>query len=434
MSFMWRYFFATFTLFFIAPELRRIQDMFVGYSPIEIWSVLPIVMLVPFFYIVAMNDRYRRIPPIFQKISWLWVSAFVYGLFLSFLQHNLAAGLLTFLEFVLPLGAGLWLVTEPMPASLAFNRVLNYLFIAGTFLAVYGVVQWAVIPPWDALWLHNVHASSFGTAVPFQLRAFSTLNAPGNFSVAMALIAILGLPRLTTANWRFIAAYSSWIVALGVTIVRTSWVMFVMGAIIYFLLTRRFKQLFTIVAVGAVMVIGIGLVDPSNPVIALVGDRVSSFSNIQGDESFSQRSDLYVDMIPSVLQGPVGMGLGVFGAGGKLNSDGMQIDSGILSRLLEMGWAGFALLGVALLSALTFTVRGLVRVHKGIGPHFDMCATLIAVQIALLFLMTSGESHLGVIGLIFWTTLAPSALPHRTLLRTTVHQVDKDKTTVSGTA
>ena len=432
MSFMWRYFFATFTMFIVAPELRRIQDMFIGYSPLEIWSILPLLMLIPFFYVVGMNGRYRRLPPLFQKLAWLWIGGFTYALFLSVLQNNVAAGALTFAQFVFPLGAGLWVATEDLPAVTVYRRVTNYLFVTMTFVCAYGIIQWVVIPPWDALWLSNIHATSFGTAAPFKLRAFSTLNAPGLLGNFAALTVILGLPRVSTKDWKFTAAFGIWILGMGVTTVRTSWVMFALGAIIYFVLTKRVQQLIAIVALGTVFTLGLGAIDPENPVLSTVGDRVSSFGDIQSDESFNQRSSLYSDMIPDVLQGPIGMGLGVFGAGGKMSSEGMQIDSGILSRLLEMGWAGCGMLASALLMALTFCIRGFFGEAIGTSIKAEIFATLIAMQVALLFLEISGEAHFGILGLLFWTTAAAMAIPIRKPLQTMRYSEQVGHTVTSG--
>ena len=428
MSRMWRYFFATLTIFFIAPELRRMQDMVIGFTQLPIWAVVPLLMLLPFFYVVGMHGRYKRIPRVFVWVSWLWITTFTYGLVLAYNAGNLFAGLLTYMEFVLPLGAGLWLVTEELPFVIVYRRVIEYVFKLTTAVSVYGIIQWFAIPPWDAQWLANINITTFGGTAPFQLRAFSTLNSPGIFGIVVAAVATLGLPEVLKRDWKFKLSYASWILAIGVTTVRACWVQLLIGVIVYFTLTRKFKEMTLAVGVSSAIIVAALVLAPSNPIVSTVTDRFSTLGNLQGDTSYNERSQLYVEMVPKSTQFPMGMGLGVFGSGGKLSADAQQIDSGILSRLFELGWGGTLLFAGTFFVTLNLLIAKLFGHRSNTPFEIDTYAALIALQVAYFFLETGGDEFSGITGLIFWITLAPVCLKAPQAYR---HFFERRATTVS---
>jgi putative inorganic carbon (HCO3(-)) transporter len=421
MTLMWRYFYATFTMFIIAPELRRVQDLIGGFSSVQILSILPYLMLIPFFYATAANGRLQRLPRWLAVVSWLWVSGFVYGLILAALNGNVASGLYTFMEFVFPLPMGLWLATEQLAPGVAYARLSSYIFRLTTIISVYGIIQWIVVPPWDAAWINelvNKGMLAVGTAHPFQFRVFSTLNAPGIFANYVALVAILALPRLTMKRPWFIAEFVVWMLPFCMSLVRTAWLMFALGTIIYCVMTRRFKVMVSIVSIGMCLSIGLSVLDPSNPLVTVVSSRFSTMADIQGDQSYNARSGLYTAKIPEIGHTPIGVGLGVYGTASKIANNGDMIDSGIIARFLEMGWGGAAMLYVALFLCANFALDEFLTFESHRQFHRrDIFAVVLGIQVAMVFLDFSGESHLGLIGILFWLPLAALSEPSPLLER-----------------
>ena len=405
MSRMWRYFFLTFTMFLIAPELRRFQDEIFGFSAVQILSIVPFLMLIPFFYVMMMNERHKRLPQVVVWMAWLWISGFMFSLFISTINGNLFGGLFTFIEFVSPVGAGLWLASEPLPTEELYKRLTDYLFLATTFLSIYAIIQWVVAPPWDTNWMRSIHATAFGYPAPFKIRAFSTLNAPAPFGEFVALIACIGLNRVSLRDLRFTAAFASWIIALGITEVRTGWLMFALGAIVYFMLTRRFQRLFTILVASMVVSFAAVMLAPDSPLVTTLSDRGSSLENINGDYSYAKRTEMYQDMIPQIAKSPLGLGLGVVGTTiGQFTENTVYVDSGFIARAIEMGWPGFIMFLATLGLALRYAIqRFWTSRNDTVAFVHDIFATNIAVQLMLFFLLASNDSYVSIFGIIFWT-------------------------------
>jgi putative inorganic carbon (HCO3(-)) transporter len=422
MSAMWRYFYATLTMFIVAPELRRVQDLLIGFSSAQILSVVPYLMLIPFFYAVIANGRLRRLPRWLGIVSFLWVSGFAYGMYIAVLNNNAASGLYTFMEFVSPLPLGLWLATEELPPGVAAERFTSFLFRLTTIISIYGVIQWIFVPPWDAVWINQLITQgmlSVGTAHPFELRVFSTLNAPGIFGNFIALVAILALPRLTLKRPWFVAEFAIWMLAFALSLVRTGWIMFAIGALVYCVMTRRFKVIAIMLSIGMLITIGLSSLDPSNPLVSVLANRFATLTDIKNDVSYNARSDLYAQLLPTVVQTPIGVGLGTFGTASKISNSGAMIDSGIIARFLEMGWGGASMFFAALFlcSNHTFDQFILSENHHQYRKR-DNFAVLLAMQVAMIFLDFSGESYLGLLGLMFWiplVTVAPSTTSVRYL-------------------
>jgi putative inorganic carbon (HCO3(-)) transporter len=421
MTLMWRYFYATFTMFIIAPELRRVQDLLMGFSSIQILSILPYLMLIPFFYAAAANGRLQRLPRWLSVVSWLWVSGFVYGLILATINGNLASGLYTFMEFVFPLPVALWLATEQLPPGVAYARLSSYIFRLTTIICVYGIIQWVIVPPWDAVWINQLVSQGMlavGTAQPFALRVFSTLNAPGVFANYVALVAILALPRLTLKRPWLVAEFVIWMLPFFMSLVRTAWIMLALGAIVYCVMTRRFKVMAYMVSIGMFLCISVSAIAPNSPLVTVISSRFSTMSDIQGDQSYNARSDLYVEKIPEIGHNPIGVGLGVYGTAAKISNGGDMIDSGIIARFLEMGWGGAAMLYGALFLCANFALDEFIIFESHRQYHRrDIFAVIMAIQIAMVFLDFSGESHLGLLGIMFWLPLAALSEPSQLLER-----------------
>jgi putative inorganic carbon (HCO3(-)) transporter len=420
MSLMWRYLYATLTMFIVAPELRRVQDLLIGFSSAQILSVVPYLMLIPFFYAVIANGRLWRLPRWLGIVSFLWISGFTYGIYIAVLNNNAASGLYTFMEFVSPLPLGLWLATEELPPGVAAARFTSFLFRLTTIISIYGVIQWIFVPPWDAVWINQLITQgmlSVGTAHPFELRVFSTLNAPGVFGNFIALVAILALPRLTLKRPWFVAEFTIWMLAFALSLVRTGWIMFALGALVYCVMTRRFKVIAIMLSIGMLITIGLSSLDPGNPLVSVLSSRFATLTDIKNDVSYNARSDLYAQLLPEVVQTPIGVGLGTFGTASKISNNGAMIDSGIIARFLEMGWGGAGMFFAALFlcSNHTFDQFILSENHHQYRKR-DTFAVLLAMQVAMIFLDFSGESYLGLLGLMFWIPLV-TVVPSTTSVR-----------------
>lgn len=95
-------------------------------------------------------------------------------------------------NYVIPLLLLPYLAIKPMKAKELDRLLYSYANIA-VLVAIYGIIQYLTVPPWDAFWMNNVEMNSIGIPEPLQIRVFSSMNSPGPCAIflAMALVPML---------------------------------------------------------------------------------------------------------------------------------------------------------------------------------------------------------------------------------------------------
>ncbi len=190
-------------------------------------------------------------------------------------------------------------------------------------MGVYGTLQFLDPPMWDQYWMTNAPMSSIGSPEPFEVRVFSTLNAPGPFAVVvMAGLLLLsggrgGLVRWTAAG----AGYVSFLLSL----VRAAWGGWVVGLIFIALQRGRFspRLLVGLVITGliALPLLTVG------PVADIIDPRLQTVTNLQQDTSANERQEFYLEFAQRALLNPAGEGLGRTGVATKLSTGGELVSS-----------------------------------------------------------------------------------------------------------
>ena len=413
---MWVYTLGVLVLWVINPELRRLYDWRFGHSAITILSLLPILSIAPHLWSLTMGGGWRRLPTALAVGAWLWLAAFGYGLVLAMTNANQwFSGAYSFVNFVLPAGVGLWIAADQAPFSCAYLRVTRVLFAVTTFAAVYGIVQWAIVPPWDGYWLRSVIAEgslSFGRAEPFQVRVFSVLNSPGPFGNFMAAMLLLALPRLSLSRPHLLAQIPAWLIAFGLSLDRSGWLMFAVGALVYLgFAPRRLTVLVTLastaVLLAAAMAILPGLIG-NDLVSTSVGDRIATLSDIGSDSSAADRTVVYAQGFLEFQDAPLGRGLGIVGTSTKLSDaqSSTDFDSGVLGRLIELGGPGAFLLVAAAVSLAAACYAGATsRAAATSSESRCVAASGLAVIVGLVSLELSGEVA-GLLVLMLWLSAA----------------------------
>jgi putative inorganic carbon (HCO3(-)) transporter len=412
MSPMWLYTLGLLVLWVINPELRRIYDWRVGYSPISVIALLPLLGVVPHLWSLTTGGGWRRLPAPIAFAVWLYVGAFFYGFALAVANDNLLPGSYSFANFVVPIGVGLWIAADADAFSSAYLRLTRLLFALTTFISVYGIVQWALVPPWDAYWLHNVAtdqgAITFGHAEPYQIRVFSVLNSPGPFGNFMAAMLLMSLPRLSLQRPLLLAQMAVWLIAFGLSLDRSGWLMFAIGLVVYLLVAPRRVVLLTAIGASGVLLAAVMAILPlfmgNDLVSTKIGDRVATLGDVGHDDSVADRAELYSYGAIGVGVAPMGRGLGVLGTSTKLNQEQVttDFDSGVLGRLIELGIPG-ALMLAGSFASLALTFFGATRRPES-GSEFDgrsIAASALALLAGLLFLETSGDVA-GLLVLMLW--------------------------------
>jgi hypothetical protein len=413
----WIFFLVVIAAWCFVPLARRLLDFHNGfYNPIQITSVIPFLLTfalaIPAFKPAAL----QRLSSPFRLFAWVWLGTYAYGFLIAVVGGNTFAAAYSAVQFTAPMVVGIWLAGRDIDNAELARRVGGIILVFAGIVAVYGLVQFVSPAPWDAMWVTGGDFTSMGTPVPFGLRVFSTLNSAGPAADFFAFAIILALPLLGVALkkawlWPLTAAFGA---ALLLTLVRASWVGLVVGVVVYVVASPKRVR-----AVPFIAVIGVLLTMLVVSLPALLGDtrnsdvvtsRLSTFADVGHDASALARAQEIGDAIDQGLRHPIGNGLGTLGASSALSANpssvqGNNLDSGYLSRFLELGWLGFAgylfvvVGGCAVMLVSVFRSDMDVENKVFVSMAAAICAALIWVDAA-------GDSHLGLDGLFFWIAMA----------------------------
>ena len=386
-------------IWFITPFVRRIIDYKLGYYTLD-----PVSMLTPFLVVlitVITFFRYgRRLLNRTYLPFLLVIAALVYAVFVG-----LARGVAPFtlvvqlLEWMTPVlfGFHLAVLWHEYPRNRA---VVRRTFMWGVVvMGAYGILQYFVVPPWDAMWMVGSKMTSIGHPEPFEIRVFSTLNAPGPFAmVMMAGLILLFEGRGIAARFATVFGYGGYLLA----VVRGSWIGWVI-ALLY--LIWRIQgvlkmRLIAILGVGVVLLVPLLTLAP---VAERLAERADTLTEIEEDGSFKARSRLYARVGELVLANPVGRGLGKY-----------TFDSGFITLFYVLGWPGTLLY----LSGVILLLRDAFRCTVANTDQFTVM--VVSVVVAYFLLLVAANQFTGVKGCVVWGFLGMTVasrmyyLAHRT--------------------
>jgi len=412
---MWWYALGTIGWWLVNPEIRRLVDWKIGFNSVSVISGIPLALLLPFWYDVLVRGAWRRLPLPMLVAAWCWIGAFAYGFAISLVAGRLLPGAYTFADFMLPLGLGLWIATrDEISAAAALERISRLVFVGATVLGMYGIIQYILVPPWDAYWMVNAGIGSIGKPLPFQVRVFSMLNSAGPFGNFMFVALALVTPRLSFKNPRLLAQAGIWIAAFALSSDRSAWLAYAVFLLCYFVLSpRRFSAmraagLAAALAVG--MTLSLSALTGSTAATQNVIDRFATLGNAGSDESALDRQNQYAAAFADFVQAPIGQGLGLLNTANKLTNAGQGgngLDSGIFARLLEMGVIGGGLFFFGLLVPIGSGFAGwLAATRERDVETATSLAMAIGVLVALLSLEVSGDAQRALTGLFTWTVSA----------------------------
>lgn len=160
----------------ICPEIRRIQDWMEGtYHSVSLLSIAP--LLTSAVLIIPILAKFHQMESRIYKLLIYMAIVLLYGCLIG-VTKNGSGTFYDLANYVIPL------LLIPYAALSEFdNKALDRLIVAfsntAILVAVYGIIQYIVVPPWDAFWMNHVEMTSIGHPFPLEIRVFSTLNSPG---------------------------------------------------------------------------------------------------------------------------------------------------------------------------------------------------------------------------------------------------------------
>ncbi|BAY34034.1 hypothetical protein NIES2107_59390 [Nostoc carneum NIES-2107] len=394
----------TWWIWFLTPLVARLVDYRVGWDPTRQILIAPYLVV-----FVTIGTFIKYLPSSVRQGGLPFLLAFI-GVFYGFL-----VGLIY--NAPVPVARGLldWL----SPIIFAFHLFMNWrdyptyreqmqrVFLWCVLITgAYGIYQFVVAPEWDRYWLiESKMFTSSGDPEPFGMRVWSTLHSVGPFGSVMQT----GLLLLFTRTGFLIfpasaVGYLSFLLAQA----RTNWGGWLLGVIIILgsVKARIQMRLITIIVVMAICVVPLTTIEPISEVVAT---RLETFSNLENDTSFKDRSGSYDRNLSIALSNVLGNGLGNIW---KVNEKTGQIevfviDSGVLDMFFTLGWAG----AIFYLGGLILTLINVSKYKEGRFDSFVSAAR--AIGISGCFQLVIGSGMLSVAGMILWGFLAMAMAAHK---------------------
>lgn len=377
-------------LWILGPQVRRIVDYITGYhDPSLILAAAPLasLVLVPRIRELRWHGLRRAVRPVLVAVV---ATAVGYAVGATRIGLRPATGAL--LLWLVPVLFGLQVVIAGDDLD-ELRSSIERVFVWGSMIVgVYGVMQFYVVPGWDAFWMNNVPMGSIGSPIPFEIRVFSTLNSPGPLAIFLATAVLF----LTSARHPLrMPAQVAGLACLALSMVRTAWIATLIGLVLVLAIGRSRARLTAVVALAIVTV---GVLQVSGPLERAIVQRIDESREGRTDDSFVARLALHEEMIPVIAGDVVGQGLGATGVATRLSNGEVgivDIDSGLLDFAFSLG------LPMALLSlgAIVFGGADLAR----IGLRRDVLPVgVVAAGVSVLLQMLGGNALAGIGGVLYF--------------------------------
>ena len=380
----------------LTPFIRRVFDLRYGFHPTSTLLLGPLLVTAVAGLTILRRGRMLRSSTYLPFV--VAATSLAYAFAIGAIKQPVVAAAYDLLTWLAPLMFGMHLALEWQQFP-RIRSVMTTAILAGLLAtAAYGIWQFIQPPVWDRAWVINAKFTSVGMPLPFVIRVFSTLNAPGPFSVMLVTSLLIGLA--SPQRWRAVPLALG-LITLILTKGRSAWGALFVGAVVLQLQQPLRNLPRQWIALLAMLLLAAPFITQPRVMNVLTG-RASSVKNLQQDESYRTRAKTARRALSLVASNPVGDGLGGFGGAGKLVSKakaGYAFDNGPLEIYAMMGWIG----GTLYLMALAAIVLPIVR---GRRVRFEpITSAALATIIALIAASFFGNIFNSTSGFFFWSAV-----------------------------
>ena len=379
-------------LFALTPLIRRLIDYRLGWSEPNLVLLAPYLAAIWSAFAIPTLIHGRRIPlrPAFVAI----LVAVGYGLVLAVARGRVVEGVLDALLWGAPPCLAVMILASDEPVDGLFDHIEAFFSLAVLVTAAYGIQQFFAIAPWDAVWMVRSEMPSIGVPEPFEVRIFSTMNSPGPFAFLLVAGLLTMVGRSGPVRLAILAVGT---VALGLTMVRAAWLGLAVGLLVLLVVgsgaTRR-RLAAAAAAVGA----GVMAMSAHPQMGPLLNERLTSLANVANDTSAIERWQNYA-LLGSIANDHVfGQGLAVGQTFTEADGQHRAIDSGLIEIVFALGVPGATLYLGAIGAIAVAALLTSVRTGRLVGP--------VAAAMAIGASSLSGQTTVGVVGVLFFVSLA----------------------------
>ncbi len=384
----------TWWIWFLTPLVRRLVDYRSG------WVDPNIILLAPFLVtLISGITLIKYLPKSYRMGGFPFVMAIFsvcYGFMVGLIYFDKVLVFRTTLDWLTPILFGFHLFVN-WRNYLQYRRNIQNVFLWGVLVTgIYGALQYLLAPEWDRFWLIQTKLTTFGDPEPLGIRVWSTMHSPGPFAlVIMAGLILLFSSQHFLRIFASVAGYLAFLLSMA----RAAWGGWLVGVV--FLLTnlkpRLQMRLMVTILIMALCVVPLANIEPFSEVIS---DRFQTFTNIERDQSFSDRSDNYEKNLNIALSKVFGNGIGgtwTVDRDGKLIA--IVLDSGILDTFFSLGWFG----GIPYLGSILLILYELFQGSEGRSDSFASASRSISV--AIVFQLIFSSLMISLAGVVFWSFL-----------------------------
>ena len=190
----------------LTPLIRRLFDLRYGYhaaSPLLLGPLLATSVA-----LLSVLLRRRMLRSTAYLPFFIAATALAYAFVVGAIRQSPYAALYDLLTWLAPLMFGLHLALEWRQFPRLRATVSSCVLWGLVFASSYAIWQFVDPPLWDRVWVVSAKMYSVGSPQPFVIRVFSTLNAPGPFSIMLVFALLLGM--VAPQRWRALTLALAW--------------------------------------------------------------------------------------------------------------------------------------------------------------------------------------------------------------------------------
>src|ERR1700761_5280097 len=371
-------------LWFLSPEVRRLADWSKGaFTPTSLIQVAPLAVtmvsgLSLLRYYRLLGQR-RGLPVL------LILLGLVYAFLIGVVSSGPLAATYDLANWLYPILIGFHIMANTRQYPQYRDTIVNTFIWGMLVMGGYGLIQFFIMPQWDALWMLGSQMNSQGDPVPMGVRVFSTMNSSGPFAFAMMGAMVYVMAANHRVRW--IAAALGFF-AFGLSLVRSTWGGWVVALLIQLVKSNNRVRL-RIIASGLLLAGLCGPLLAVGPVADRMQTRLNSIVNLKDDQSYAARNEFYATFAKTAFTDVSGEGMGATGASTKLSSSNGDLgkygsfDSGVMNVPFVLGWPGslMYLAGLGLLLARAFRASFSLRDDKYAQASLSVAFAIVGMLV-----------------------------------------------------
>jgi hypothetical protein len=333
----WLYLTATLWFWVITSFARRMVEWHSGFITTDFILVTPHIMTMLIVPDLLRTPGLLKRPGVGYAL--LLTACVLYGLFVSFVRGDILAGIFSATDWVMPLLYLYFFICNAERIDEAEAHIGVFVTTNLMFVISYSLYQYFLMPDWDAQWMVASGMGSIGHPLPMSSRVFGPMANPGILAIWTA-ICVVWLAHFRTPLLMMMTPFLFLLVMM--TMVRSVYGSLSLAIVVGALIGRGgFGRLVTLIFVaGLSAYAGIAVLNPH--VIDQIATRLSTFQNLQDDDSAQVRQMIYRETPKLINENPFGVGIGAQGRGNASQNNkevlSTNIDSGPLSVFLGLGW------------------------------------------------------------------------------------------------